>query len=575
MKAKFTLPCKNAKQVSLQIGSDEKKMKREGDIWQVEIDYDAPFEYNFLVDGKPVMDPYSKAVGSSTIWKEKYQPKSLHLGEDNFDWQGVERPKYQTKDLIIYEMHVRGFTQDPSSNVEHKGTFLGMIEKIPYLKSLGVNAVELMPIQEFDEGEYSLCNYWGYSTVNFFTPMNRYASSPEKAIEEFKTLVRELHRNDIEVILDIVFNHTSAFLDIDPNLYYIMSEGHHTNYTGCGHTVNLNHPILRDFVKKVLHYWENEMQVDGFRFDLASIMNRDETGTLLDESPLIKEISNDPKLKDIKLIAEPWDIGGYQLGGFSRRWSEWNGSYRDTVRSFLSGDASAKEGFIQRITGSHDLFSDRTPAASINFITCHDGFSLRDLVSYNQKHNEQNGEDNRDGADHNISWNMGAEGETDDLTICDLRERQMRNMILALMISKGTPMLYMGDEYGHTKKGNNNTWCQDNELNWFSWGEKSPFTDFVKKMIRFRKENPIFHSEKFMQDEFHFSNDLESVVAFSVQNKFFIAFNVSDSEITQSLPKPPQGMEWKVVVDTSDPEEESCTEIYALKPYSSIILKAS
>ncbi len=626
----FALFSKNAQKVTLHISAGEEleikldpTQNKTGDVWHILVEgLQPPFTYTYRLDGPKkqphyfhpethLIDPYCKCVDSSSEWEkcreEKYHPKSVLLQPGAFDWQGVKAPKIALSDLIIYEMHVRGFTQHPSSNVQNPGKLLGIVEKIPYLVDLGINAVELMPIQEFNECGYSrlhpttkkpLCNFWGYATINYFSIMNRYVSSYQKSIEEFKTLVRELHRNGIEIILDIVFNHTGekgkeeglySFMGIDHSIYYLLSDGHHVNYTGCGHTVNLNHPILRQFVRDVLHYWVVEMQVDGFRFDLATTMNRDTKGNLLEGSPLIEELSHDPILSQVKLIAEPWDIGGYQLGGFhphETKWSEINGRYRDTVRSFIKGDYHTKNDFATRFTGSRDIFPQRRPTASINFITLHDGFTLRDLVSYNDKHNEQNGEKNRDGNNQNFSWNMGVEGETEDPNIQELRLRQMKNYIFVLMLSKGIPLLYMGDEYGHTKKGNNNTWCQDNELSWFLWDKKSSFTDFVKKMIQFRKENPIFHTKDFYRDDEIIWHGIYledpgwdspySYLACTIQETFYIAFNASSSPLTFEIPD--YGKQWHEIINTANEESFSDRPLegknYELTAYSSLLLKA-
>lgn len=627
----FSLFSKNAEKVILHIEKDGTEFEvkldpsnnKTGDVWHILIEgLSPPFTYAYQLDGPrkqphyfhpdyKLIDPYSKRLDTSSHWgscrNEKYRPRGAFLSPVTFDWQGVQSPKIDLSDLIIYEMHVRGFTEHPSSQVKNPGKFLGLIEKIPYLVDLGINAVELMPIQEFNECGYSrlnpstkkpLCNFWGYSTINYFSVMNRYVSDYKNSIEEFKTLVRELHRNGIEIILDIVLNHTGekgkeeglySFMGIDHSVYYLLDNGHHVNYTGCGHTVNLNHPIVRQFVREVLHYWVIEMHVDGFRFDLATTMNRDKRGNLLEESPLIEELSHDPILSQVKLIAEPWDIGGYQLGSFhpqEEKWSEINGRYRDTVRSFIKGDYHSKNDFAARITGSQDIFPQRDPSASINFITLHDGFTLRDLVTYNEKHNELNGEKNNDGNDQNLSWNMGVEGKTEDPTIQSLRLRQMKNFIFVLMISRGIPLIYMGDEYGHTKEGNNNTWCQDNELSWFLWDVKTPFTDFVKKMIQFRKDNPIFRSKDFYAEGdivWHGLHPGEpgwdspySYLAYTIQNDFYIAFNASSSPLTFEIPE--NGGNWVEIINTSSEESFSNipleSKLYELDGYSSLLLRA-
>lgn len=614
---------------TLELDPEKNKTK---DIWHIFIEgLKNSFVYSYKLDGckkspnyfhphKLLSDPYSKALISSNIWacrESRYEPKGYFFEPIPFDWENIQSPGLKLNDLIIYEMHVRGFSQHASSGVKYPGTFLGIVEKIPYLKDLGINAVELMPIQEFNECGYSrisketgkkLCNYFGYSTVNYFSPMNRFATDFRNSINEFKMLVRELHRNGIEVILDIVFNHTAekgeeelySFMGIDHSSYYMLKNGHPLNYSGCGHTMNLNHPVLRQFVKDVLHYWVTEMGVDGFRFDLASIMNRDSDGNLMQVSPLIEDLTNDKILKDTKLIAEPWDIGAYQLGAFSphkSRWSEWNGEYRDAIRSFIKGDSNSKNQFAARICGSRDIFSERKPSASINFITAHDGFTLRDLVSYNVKHNMSNCEQNKDGSNDNLSWNMGEEGPTDTIEIINHRNRQMKNFIVALFISRGVPMLLMGDEYGHTKEGNNNTWCQDNELNWFLWNEQSPFRVFVKNIIAFRKRHPVLQKDAFYLDDEIIWQGLNRgdpnwkeespILAFTIlnsnENHLYIAFNATGKSIHFQVPEMDTQKKWHWIVSTNNPppydffppgrEPLLNTDEVVLEPFSSIILK--
>lgn len=563
-----------------------------------------PVGYRYLIQreaGPPelLLDPYAKNLLTSHTWysAEPYHPIGLISSSSTFDWEQVPRPAYQKEELIIYEMHVRSFTRDDSCHTGAKGTFRGLQDKIPHLKELGVNAVELMPIHEFNEKEYelfhpnplspTLCQYWGYSTVNFFAPMNRYVASSTLtgAHEEFKEMVRELHRAQIEVILDIVLNHTAegnekgptfSFKGLGPTVYYMRNAQHKfLNYSGCGNTLNCNHPLLIRFVLDVLHYWALEMHVDGFRFDLASTFYRDEEGHVLRTPPLLEAITKDPLLAQTKLIAEPWDAAGlYQVGGFfpeSTRWSEWNGRYRDCVRRFLKGDSGLKGEFATRICGSEDLYGHdkRLPRNSLNFITSHDGFTLRDLVSYNYKHNLSNGEDNRDGMDSNDSWNCGTEGATEDPAIIFLRERQMRNFHLALMVSQGIPMVLMGDEYGHTKRGNNNTWCQDNPLNWFLWDElekNGPFFHFFKGLIHFRRSHHLLQHRKFLTDEnieWHGINPLQPLwetddhfIAFTLfdtktEQELYIAFNASHNSVEVNLPPQKFGKLWKPIINTS------------------------
>lgn len=549
-----------------------------------------------------LLDPYAKNTSTSSIWgsnsqvgvKEgkRYHPLGIVALSDPFDWQNDQHPRLNREDLITYEMHVRGFTQSPSSHVTHKGTFLGVVEKIPYLRELGINAIEFMPLQEFDENEnlrinpetkQRLCNYWGYSTINFFAPMNRYATTSTAAINEFKTMVRELHKNGIEVILDMVLNHTGegnesgpilSFKGIDNPIYYILNHDFgYANYTGCGNTFNCNQPVAWELILACLRYWVLEMHVDGFRFDLASILTRGRQGQPLHIAPICEAISEDPLLANTKLIAEPWDAAGlYQVGRFvpySKRWSEWNGKYRDAVRCFIKGTRGIKGEFITRLCGSEDLYYNRSPLASMNFVTVHDGFTLRDLVSYNEKHNSENGEDNRDGYSENVSWNCGVEGPTDDKKIIILRNRQMRNFHLTLMISQGLPLLLMGDEYGHTKKGNNNSWCHDSEMNWFLWDkieENRDFHRFYKLMIRFRKEHKLLKRGVFLTPkdaQWHglepFKPDWSTQTQFIAYtlidhdqgNDLYIAFNAQEKDVTVHVPSPKLRKEWHLIADTS------------------------
>ncbi|CAE8640446.1 unnamed protein product [Polarella glacialis] len=518
------------------------------------------FRYAWLVDpilgvdGKPlasapkVLDPCARMVdtGHASDWNRrvegsKYSPLAVvpdFRALMAFNWEGVTSPGLELKDLVVYEAHVRSFTRHPDSGLSqpsNAGTFLGFVEKIPHLLRLGINCVELLPIFEFDEtacprlhpetGQY-LCQYWGYQTAAYYAPMQRLASGSSSnigtAIVEFKTLVRELHRHGIEVILDVVFNHTGegawgennwhSLSKVAETHYYLMSNGHHTNYTGCGNTVNANNPLCSEWICDCLRYWALEMKVDGFRFDLASSMTRGADGQILPDPPCIRRLTSDPCLQHVKLIAEPWDCSwpdGYLVGKFPScgqpRWAEWNGKFRDTVRKFIKGDAGMKGQFASRMCGSEDLYAHdgRGPCHSLNFITSHDGFTLRDLVTYNQKHNSLNAEESGD--DNNMSWNCGSkedEGPTTDPEVLALRERQMRNLMLALFLSAGTPMLSAGDEYGRSQGGNNNTWCQDNELNWFSWkdcaAEEAGFVRFMRLLIGLRKQ----HSHFFCRTDF-------------------------------------------------------------------------
>ena len=546
-----------------------------------------------------VLDPYANAVNTSNQWgKEEgnYNPLGLVIPKHEFDWEEDRPLDTPLNELVIYEMHVRAFTQHSSSGVQNPGKYLGLLEKIPHLKELGVNAVKLMPIHEFNEMEFNrynpltgerLVNFWGYSTVNFFSPMNRYCVSDDfgASLFEFKTMVKELHKAGIEVILDVVFNHTAegnemgpviSFKGIDCPVYYILDQKHQMqNLSGCGNTVNCNHPVVREFIITCLRYWVVEMHVDGFRFDLAAIMRRGTRGEPMDNPPLIEQISHDPILSKTKLFAEPWDLGMYILGGFHSeedRWSEWNDKYRETVRGFIKGDMGVKREFAIRICGSDDLFGERSPTSSINFITAHDGFTLRDLVSYNDKHNTANGEDNRDGNPYTCSWNCGVEGETEDADVLALRQKQMRNFHLTLMISLGVPMLTMGNEYGHTRRGNNNAWCQDNDLNWFLWDEiekNGDFFRFYKELIHFRKRHPAFHSSNFYttdhvkwhsqkpnEPDWDGDTKLIAVTVEEEERKFYIAFNTHMNEVTVEMPAAPDEQQWHLIVNTANPPPE-------------------
>jgi glycogen operon protein len=476
-----------------------------------------------------LMDPYARSIGGRDIWARlpdwnaPFQHRSRVIVND-FDWEGDRPLEIPMQDLVIYEMHVRGFTRDVSSGLVpgEAGTYSGLRQKIPYLKSLGVNCVELMPIYEFDEfehsrwdeaqGRWAKMNFWGYSTVGFFSPKAGYAATGPMGdgtmvADELKNLIKELHRNGIEVILDVVFNHTAegnergptiSYRGIDNATYYMLTpEGHYYNFSGTGNTLNCNNPIVRDMVLDALRYWASEYHIDGFRFDLASILSRDSLGAPMASPPLLETLAYDPILGHCKLIAEAWDAGGlYQVGSFPAygRWAEWNGNYRDTVRRFLKGDAGMTGPMSLGLQGSPHLYWGRGPTASINFITCHDGFCLADLVSYNDKHNLANGEDNRDGANDNHSWNCGREGATDDAGILALRQRQMRNALAILLVSHGVPMILMGDEVGQSKQGNNNTYCQDAEVNWLDWSLVEANKDllrFCTRMIAFRHAHPV------------------------------------------------------------------------------------
>ena len=487
---------------------------------------------------KILMDPYAKSIGGRDIWGQApdwddLYPHRARLVNDDFDWESDRPLEIPNEDLVIYEMHVRGFTRHPTSGVRHPGTFAAIRDKIPYLKELGVNCVELMPVFEFDEFEHSrpnpetgelLMNYWGYSTIGFFAPKAGYAATGRMGdgtmvADELKILVKELHENGIEVILDVVFNHTAegneygptiSYRGIDNTTYYMLTpEGYYHNFSGTGNTLNCNNPIVRGMVLDCLRYWAAEYHIDGFRFDLAAILGRDPSGRPLSNPPLLEILAFDPVLARCKLVAEAWDAGGlYQVGSFPAygRWAEWNGKYRDAVRKFLKSDTGLAGEIAQRVQGSPDVYEPggRDPTASINFVTCHDGFTLADMVSYNDKHNGANGESNRDGANDNDSWNCGVEGVADDLEIKILRERQIKNAVSILMVSRGVPMILMGDEVGRTKSGNNNTYCHDNELNWFDWSlldSRADLLRFFRSIIAFRTAHPVLRGASFFRHE--------------------------------------------------------------------------
>ena len=491
----------------------------------------APQEGYWFDKTKILLDPYAKLVSGRDTWGEvpDYSNTFQHRGRvipEDYDWEGDKPLEIPMNDLIIYEMHVRSFTRDASSNVKYKGTFAGLLEKIPYLKELGVNCVELLPIFEFDEFENSrenngerLYNYWGYSTVNFYAPKAGYAASAPfgLAAEELKNMVKQLHKAGIEVILDVVFNHTAegneqgpyiSYRGIDNRTYYLLTpEGYYYNFSGCGNTMNCNNAVVRNCILDCLRYWVSDYHIDGFRFDLASILSRDENGAPMTSPPLLEALAHDAVLGKSKLIAEAWDAGGlYQVGSFPAwgRWAEWNGKYRDCVRKFVKSGAECGPELVYRLQGSPDLYSNRSAEASINFITCHDGFTLYDLVAYNEKHNLANGEDNRDGSNDNDSWNCGAEGETDDAEINALRRRQVKNAAALLLLSRGIPMLLSGDEFLNTQSGNNNAYCQDNLISWLDWKkseENKDVLEFFKTLIAFRKAHPVLRRTDFYADK--------------------------------------------------------------------------
>jgi len=495
-------------------------------------------EYAYKVDGpydpkrgyifdktKLILDPYAKAVAGQADWGTPsdylYHARVV---KNTFDWGDAKQPIIPSEDVVIYETHVRGFSIDKSSGLDDnvRGTFEGIRQKIPYLKDLGITAVELMPVFEFDEmlshrDFYGrpLCDYWGYNTVCYFAPNTSYASTREHNHEgeELKRLIKELNENNIEVYLDVVFNHTAegnekgpffSFKGLDNNIYYMLTpDGYYYNFSGCGNTMNCNHPIVQEMIVECLRYWVTEYRVDGFRFDLATILGRNEDGSPMANPPLLQRLAYDPILGDVKLIAEAWDAGGmYQVGSFPsyHRWKEWNGKYRDDMRSFLKGDGSTAGAAAQRIIGSPDLYSESQGSynASINFLDCHDGFTLHDLYTYNEKHNEDNNWNNTDGDNNNHSWNCGFEGETTDEDVIRLRKRMIKNAFATLMCSRGTPMFLMGDEFGNSQGGNNNAYCQDNNISWLNWNdldENKDQYDFFKYMIHFRLRHPAIRKK--------------------------------------------------------------------------------
>ena len=621
-------------------------MNRTGDIWYIKIKgLKANSLYLYRVDGpfdpeqghrfnkkQYLLDPYAKAITDDSIFENLADdyiipvdsmdiefskqrsaagfPKCVAI-DPEFDWQGDRPLNYPLKSSIIYEAHLRGLTQSPSSGVKHPGTYKGLIEKIPYLKELGITSLELLPIQEFDAYENTnvnpkngqrLKNYWGYSTIAFFAPKASYAfdRTPGGQVNEFKEMVRELHKAGIEIILDIVFNHTAEgnehgvminFRGFDNSIYYILEDNkkqYYKNFSGCGNTVNCNHPVVHEFIIDCLKYWVIDMHVDGFRFDLGSILGRDRNGNLMKNPPVLERIAEEPILRNTKIIAEAWDAGGaYQVGCFpGGRWAEWNDRFRDDIRRFWRGDDNTVTSVATRLCGSSDLYSNdgRKPFHSINFITSHDGFTMNDLVSYNGKHNDENGESNRDGSDNNSSYNYGFEGPTSNQAIEKIRMRQIKNMMLTLLFSQGTPMFVAGDEFRRTQHGNNNAYCQDNEISWIDWTLKDKYKDlynFVRKAILFRKQHPALRRPEFFTgrdishnslsdiawyDEsgktpdwskqnlflaFRLDGSRDEIYAEHDDNDFFIMLNASQNDYTVTLPKPRADKEWFRCVDTS------------------------
>lgn len=580
------------------------------------------FEYAYRLDGpyqpekglifdktQYLLDPYAKAVTGQSVWGRESSEGSHYRARVvscDFDWGNKKHASLPMQDLIIYEMHVRGFSRHESSGVQYPGTFAGLREKIPYLLDLGVNAVELMPIFEFDEMQYhrkvdgqDLIDYWGYNPVGFFAPNTSYTAGVEFNREglELKELVKELHENGIEVILDVVFNHTAegdehgpffSFKGFDNNIYYLLTpNGHYYNFSGCGNTLNCNHPIVQQMIVESLRYWVTTYRIDGFRFDLASILGRNEDGSPMNKPPLLQSLAFDPILGSIKLIAEAWDAGGlYQVGSFPswNRWAEWNGKYRDDLRSFLKGDIGMVEVAANRVTGSTDLYppENRGENVSVNFLTCHDGFPLHDLYAYSTKHNKANGWNNTDGTDDNRSWNCGAEGETSDPAVQRLRMRMMKNACAVLMCSRGTPMFLAGDEFGNTQFGNNNAYCQDNSISWLDWGllkKNSELYSFFRHMAHFRLAHDILRKKTaasscgFPDVSVHGATAWEGVEgnqhvlctmfagkqkSTGVDDIVYLAINTFWENQKITLPQLPAPLCWRLAVSTADATPPVC-----------------
>jgi len=586
---------------------------------------------------KVLLDPYGKSVAIPAQYSRdsavkpgdnaQSSMKSVVADPHTYDWEGDVTLKRPFAQSVIYEMHVKGFTFHPSSGIGQntRGTYAGLIEKIAYLQDLGVTAVELLPVFQFDETEApkGLTNYWGYNPVSFFAPHRGYSSrqDPLGPLDEFRDMVKALHRAGIEVILDVVYNHTAESDHLGPTFcyrglenddYYILEsdKAHYANYSGTGNTLNANHSTVRLLIIDSLHYWVEVMHVDGFRFDLASILSRDESGNPLANPPILWEIESDPILAGTKLIAEAWDAAGlYQVGSFiGDRWKEWNGKFRDDIRSFFKGDRGAVGKLPARFFASPDLYGheEREPEQSINFVTCHDGFTLNDLVSYNHKHNEANGEGNRDGHDHNLSWNCGIEGPSDDLDIEQLRNRQVKNFLTITLLALGVPMILMGDEMRRTQQGNNNAYCQDNEINWMDWNLLSKHSDihrFVKQMIRLRLSLAVFqedhglslnqllrkaeidwHGIKLNRPDW---TDHSHSLAFSVRGRnevFHVIFNAYKEALEFELPPTPTDPQtaWRRIIDTfRESPEDICNmaqaspvggQSYLVQPHSVVLL---
>ncbi len=612
---------------------------RNGDIWQIFVKGLKPGQlYLYRIKGRYapaaghrydlhqwLLDPYTKAITRPRKWGDhsfrsnfdlsdkdfKYKlgfqgfPKCVVVN-DQYNWENDKRPGVSINDMIIYEAHVRGLSVHPSSATNDPGTYNGVIEKIPYFKELGITTLELLPIQDFNELENrkrnpltgeQLVNYWGYSTGSYFAPNSGYCSGRDDRAPEvqFKDMVKALHKEGLEIILDVVFNHTSegngvtiSFKGIDNSIYYMLEEdkSKFKNFTGCGNTLNCNHPVVRKLIVSCLEYWYSEMHVDGFRFDLATSLCRGRKGELLENPPLIEEITESPVLKNAKLIAEPWDVYSYQVGSFpGRKWMEWNGRYRDDVRAYLNGDTGKRGAFASRITGSSDIYwhNGRLPSKSINFINSHDGFTLNDLVSYKKKHNHSNGEKNRDGENNNFSVNFGKEGVTENILIRKKRIKQIKNFFTTLMLSQGIPMFPAGDEFQRTQHGNNNPYCQDNEISWIDWTLRKKnyeLFEYCKKVIRFRKEHPVFRRQQYFTGKLIDNKHGEDICWFDIDgsppiwgepaptlsyllngfsasldgsgidNDMFVMYNTGNRKESFVIPGPPNGGEWYRIIDT-------------------------
>ena len=609
---------------------------RSGDVWHIELEaLKTPVEYGWRFDRHPseltihrfdptrtLLDPHAQEVSS---------PRSAELSRasifttSSFDWQGVTAPRVPMDQRVIYELHLGGFTRHPSSGVDTPGTFAGLVQKIPYLQRLGVTSVELLPIMAFDEHSINrdvepafrakMSNFWGYNPISFFAPHPSFATGAD-AVAELKTMVRELHRAGIEVFLDVVFNHTAegeghsydptySFRGIDNAVYYMLDPitADYLDYTGCGNTVNCNHPAVRRHIRDALIYWTREIQIDGFRFDLASVLTRGVDGEPIADPPLIHELSDEPLLADSVFIAEAWDAAGlYQVGRFPRgeRWLEWNGPYRDDVRRFLRGEEGWSSKLATRLAGSSDLYehSGRSPLHSINFVTCHDGFTLTDLVSYDRKHNEANGERNRDGSNDNFSWNCGIEGETADGVTLELRRRLRLNALSILMLSQGTPMLLAGDEIGRTQHGNNNAYCQDNEISWVDWrlaGFNDDLFEFTRRLIAFRRDHPVLRQNRFLTpndvtwhgvrigepDFSRHSRSLAMHLSGSAMTPhdcdvYFVA-NAWREALRFEIPRLPGSMSWARQLDTAAPTRDAFStpeKLVGLSPADHVVVSA-